>query len=282
MAGAPISAAAGVNPLEVAELLSAGDIKGCCAAVYEHPAVRWLLGDELHPGGERLTRHAFELVDLGPGDRVLDVASGGGDTALLAAAERGCDVVGVDYGAAAVAGAAAAAAERGLGAQVSFVEADAEQLPFKANEFDAILCECALCTFPNKAKAVAEMARVLRPGGRLALTDVTADHDRLPDQLTGAMATIACVGSALSSSGYVALLEAEGFEVTARESADDDVTTMTAAIKDRLRGARILGLDGMVPLEGGLDEALELIDLAQSAVADGALGYGLFAARLAA
>jgi hypothetical protein len=270
-----------VAPLQVVELLDEGDLKGCCAAVYEHPAVRWLLGDELHPGGERLTRRAFELIELTSGDRLLDVASGGGATAMLAAGESGCEVVGVDYGAAAVAGANEAAAELGLGGRVNFVEADAEQLPFAADEFDAVICECSLCTFPDKSRAVSEIARVLRPGGRLALADVTVDHERLPERLSGAMATIACVGSALPRSGYRDLLEAGGFELIALESADDDVVAMTAGIKDRLRGARILGLDAMIPLEGGLDEAIELVDLTEAAAADGALGYALFAARLA-
>lgn len=270
----------GATPLPLVELLDAGDVKGCCAAVYEHPAVRWLLGGELHPGGERLTRRAFELIELSDADRVLDVASGGGSTAMLAAAERGCEVVGVDYGAVAVAGANEAAAERELGQRINFVEADAEQLPFADDDFDALICECSLCTFSDKSQAVTEMARVLRPAGRLALTDVTADHERLPERLSGAMATIACVGAALPPSGYRELLESAGFEVTGVESADADVAAMTVGIKDRLRGARILGFDTMIPLEGGLNEAIELVDLAESAVADGALGYGLFAARL--
>lgn len=56
------------------ELLRGGDVKRCCAAVYAHPAVRWLLGDELHPGGQTTTRRALELIGAGPGERLLDVA----------------------------------------------------------------------------------------------------------------------------------------------------------------------------------------------------------------
>ena len=50
---------------------------------------------------------------------------------------------------------------------------DAERLPLPDNTFDALVCECAFCTFPDKATAAAEFARVLRPGGRVGITDVT-------------------------------------------------------------------------------------------------------------
>ncbi|MGI9557826.1 MAG: class I SAM-dependent methyltransferase [Solirubrobacterales bacterium] len=276
----PPTLAEAVQPVAVAELLEAGDLKGCCAAVYENAAVRWLLGDQLHPGGEDLTRRGLDLIEVGSSDRVLDVASGAGHTALLAAKERGCEAVGVDYGAGAVAQAAAVAQERGLAERVAFVEGDAEQLPFGVAEFDALICECSLCTFPDKVTAVAEMRRVLRAGGRLLLSDVTVEPEQLPEQLTGALATVACVGDALSDRGYRELLESGGFELEDVISARPEVEELTADIKDRLRGARILGFDAMVPLDGGLDAAIELIDLARQAVADGALSYNVYAARL--
>ena len=63
------------------------DPKGCCARLYESDAVRWLLDNQLHPGGERLTRRLAELAGVEPGVRVLDVACGSGATALLLARE---------------------------------------------------------------------------------------------------------------------------------------------------------------------------------------------------
>ncbi|MQA76403.1 MAG: methyltransferase domain-containing protein, partial [Solirubrobacterales bacterium] len=187
------------------ELLAGGDVKACCAAAYEHPLIRWLLGGELHPGGEATTRRSLELLGVGPGERLLDVASGSGASALLAARERGCEVVGVDYGEGAVAGARAAAAAISPPSAVEFVVGDAESLPFGA-EFDAVLCECSLCTFPDKERAVAEIRRVLRVGGRLAICDVVADRARLPARLDGTLATVACVGEALDDAGYRRLL----------------------------------------------------------------------------
>lgn len=277
----PSAADLDVSALQsVAAGLEAGDVKGCCATVYEQPAVRWLLGGELHPGGEDLTRRALDLVGLGAGDRMLDIASGAGTSALLAARERGCEVVGVDYGEGAVAGANAEAQGGGLGDRVSFVRADAEALPFEDDSFDVVLCECALCTFTDKPTAIAEIRRVLRPGGRVAISDVVADHSRLPEDLRGTMATVACVGSALPEQGYRELLEAAGFELTAVESASEDVARMTERVRTRLRGARVLGFEGLVPIEGGLRHAIELAGEAKRAVAEGTLSYSVFAARL--
>ena len=58
-----------LDPQAFAELLCGGDLKGCCAAVYAHPAVRWLLGGELHPGGQATTRRALDLIGVMPGER---------------------------------------------------------------------------------------------------------------------------------------------------------------------------------------------------------------------
>ena len=152
-----------------------GTVKACCAAVYEQDVVALVLGESYHPGGLDLTRHLARTLGLRPGQRVLDVASGPGATALLLAEEFDVAVDGVDLGEASVAKARAAAAERGLGERVRFHIGDAERLPFGDAAFDAVICECAFCTFPAKPVAAAEFARVLRPGGRVGITDVTLD-----------------------------------------------------------------------------------------------------------
>jgi SAM-dependent methyltransferase len=260
------------------ELASGADPKACCAAVYQHPGVHWLLGGELHPGGEATTRRSLELLGVGPGDRLLDVASGAGDSALLAAAELGCAVAGLEYGPVAVATANAAAEAAGLGATARFHRGDAEALPFADGEFDALLCECALCTFPDKPRAVNEMRRVLRPGGRLVISDVVVDRSRLPAELDGALATIACVGAALSRRGYEDLLAGARLHVIASESRDEDAAALAERVHDRLRGMRVMGVDAWSgsPLE--LDRAIELAETARAAIRDGALGYAIVAA----
>jgi arsenite methyltransferase len=248
--------------------------------VYEHPGVRWLLGDELHPGGEATTRRALELIGLRPGARLLDVASGRGDSALLAAREFGCLVTGLEYGRDAVRGAQQAVDAAGLGRRVGFTAGDAEAMPFADAEFDAVLCECSLCTFPNKRRATDEMRRVLRPGGRLALADVVVDRRRLPAELDGAFAVIACVGEALSRRGYEALLADAGFRLIATESRAEDAAALAERVHDRLRGARMLGLDLGPRSPLSVDQAIALVGAGRRAIADRALGYAILAAAL--
>jgi arsenite methyltransferase len=259
-------------------LLAEGDLKTCCAAVYEHPAVRWLLGGELHPGGEATTRRALELIGVGAGDRLLDVASGTGASALLAARELGCSAVGLEYGAPAVDAANAAARAEALDRAVEFRRGDAEDLPFGDAEFDAVLCECSLCLFTDKGRAIDEIRRVLRPGGRLALSDVVVDRSRLPAELDGAMAAVACVGEALSRQGYEQLLAEAGLQLRAVDGRNDDAAALAQRVEDRLRGARVLGIDRMEGAPVAIGDAIDLTRIARRAIAEGSLGYAIFAA----
>jgi arsenite methyltransferase len=262
-------------------LLAEEELKACCAALYENQAVRWFLGDELHPGGETSTRRALALLEAGPDDRLLDVGSGAGASALLAAHDFGCLVAGVDYSEEAVAAAQGTADAAGLCGRVGFIAADAEALPFADGSFDAVLCECSLSTFPDKARAVAEMRRVLRPGGRVAISDVVADSGRLPERLRGRIATLACVGGALPVDGYKRLLAECDLRTVAVESLDVEASRLAERLEDRLRGARLLELCRAHPnaCPFGFEKAIEMVRLARRAVDEGALGYTLIAAR---
>jgi arsenite methyltransferase len=232
----------------------------------------------LHPGGEATTRRALELIGVEPGERLLDVASGTGASALLAAREHGCLVVGVEYGEAAVAEAQRAADEAGLSDRAGFVVGDAEALPFDDGQFDDVLCECSLCTFADKPRALAEIRRVLAPDGRLALCDVVVDQGRVPVKLEGALATVACIGEALSREGYLDLLAGAGLRPTGIESRDEDAAALADRVLDRLRGARVLGLEQAAGSPIATDEAIELVRAARRAIGEGALGYAIFTA----
>ncbi|MGH9540880.1 MAG: class I SAM-dependent methyltransferase [Terriglobales bacterium] len=256
------------------------DRKSCCAAWYESDLARSLLGEAFHPGGLELTARLADRLELGPSRRLLDVAAGRGASALFLAERSGCEVLGLDYGAGNVAAANAAAAQRGLSERVRFQLADAEQLPIADASVDAVLCECAFCTFPEKAAAAAEFARVLRPGGGVGLSDVTraaapatADWDSLP-------AWAACLGGAMAASGYVDALTAAGFEVECVETHDEALRAMARAIRGRLFAAELLIGLKKLQLEGAdLAAARVLAQRAEAAVERGDFGYVLLWAR---
>jgi len=117
---------------------------------------------------------------------------------------------------------------------VRFHVADAERLPFHDATFDAVVCECAFCTFPDKTTAAAELGRVPRPGGRVGITDVSVDRDRLPATPTSLAAWVACIGDARPLEGYAAILTGAGLQVTYSERHDDAVARMIDQIAARL------------------------------------------------
>ena len=144
------------------------------AAVKQRQRATWAAGDYAVVGttlqivGERLC----EAVDLRAGERVLDVAAGNGN-ATLAAARRFAEVTSTDYvGALLDRGRDRAAAER---LPVTFQEADAEALPFGDGEFDVALSTFGVMFTPNQEQAAAELARVIRKGGRVGLANWTPD-----------------------------------------------------------------------------------------------------------
>ena len=251
-------------------------VKGCCAATYETDIVSLLLGESYHPGGIGLTRRLARALDLRPGHAVLDVACGPGSTACLLASEFDVRVDGVDLGPISLTRARQLAAARGLEGRVRFHRGDAERLPFGDATFDAVICECALCTFPDQAGAAAEFARVLRPNGRLGLTDVTLDPSRLDPELATVAGYVACLARARPAAGYASLLAAAGLVVVVSEPHDAALAAMIDQIQSRFR---VLALLGSIPPGIDVDAVLRYTDAAARAVADGVAGYHLLVAR---
>lgn len=249
-------------------------VKACCATSYASEATRFLLGDSFHPGGVELTRELLAALSLRPGSVLLDVASGPGTSALVAARETGCTVVGVELSPDNVERARAAAAADHLD-RVTFLQGDAESLPLDGASVDAALCECALCLFPDKPAAAAEIARVLRPGGVVAISDVTADPERLPPELRTLTAWASCVADARPLDEIAGILAAAGLRVRSTESRSALALSLVERIEGRLRVARMLGDRIPADLAGSVESGLQLTAAARDAIATGALGYGL-------
>ena len=256
-------------------------LKACCAAAYAQDWVSLLLGDSLHPGGLELTRRLGTLLQLGPDDRVLDLACGLGATSVFLATEFGCHVTGVDYGAEQVDRASEAAAAAGVSHRTAFRVGDAENLPFDPSSFTAVICECSFCTFPSKDRAAAEMGRVLAPGGRLGLTDLTVNGP-LPEELQGLAAWVACVADARPVAEYAATLAAHGFATVVTEDHPAALSRLIADIQTRLLGVTVMARLGKVDLgDVDLTDAQRLVRLARDATRAGTLSYGLITATTA-
>jgi SAM-dependent methyltransferase len=122
---------------------------------------------------ERITNtirdiHALviERVDPKPGERVLDAATGTGAVAILAA-QRGADVVGMDLAPVLIETARERAAQEGV--SVQFDVGDAEEMPYEDASFDVVTSTCGVMFAPDHEAVASELARVTKPGGRIAL-----------------------------------------------------------------------------------------------------------------
>ena len=129
----------------------------------------WSAGNYLTVGSafQLMSELLCEALDLRPGQKVLDVAGGTGN-AGIAAARRWCKVTVTDFIPYMLEAARGRAKAEGLA--VDFRVADAESLPFKDNEFDAVLSAIGVMFAPNQEKSAAELLRVCKPGGKIGLT----------------------------------------------------------------------------------------------------------------
>ena len=257
------------------DALHPAEVKRCCASLYASDWASLLLGESLHPGGPALTSRLGVLLGLAPGHRVLDVASGPGRSAVYLAERFGCAVTGVDLAQENVAAARAAATRSAGAGRVRFLQGDAEALPFADGAFDAVVCECALCTFPDKPAACGELSRVLRPGGRVGLSDLTVSGPQ-PDDLASLLAWVACVADARPVVGYQGLLEDAGFAVDHVERHDAALRQMVVSIRARLLGAELLvKLRRLEPAGVDLGQARAIARSVERAIDAGTLGYAL-------
>jgi arsenite methyltransferase len=249
------------------------ELKSCCATLYESDFARMLLGDSFHPGGVRLTQLLGEKLKLGHGIRVLDVASGKGESAIFLAQHFGCEVTGIDFGAENVREAQRRAATAGVGHLATFRQGDAEKIDLPDASFDALICECAFCTFPDKNAASREFARLLRPGSGVGLSDLTRSAV-LPAELQGLLAWIACIADARPVTEYAQYLTEAGFVAIKIEPHDEALGEMVRDIQGKLLGTELMSKLKKLDLEGiDFTQAKTLARAAADAVRTQTLGY---------
>ena len=242
----------------------------CCAAFYEQDWVQAVLGDSFHPGGAELSARLVRGLHLPPKSRVLDVACGIGTTARLMADEFGLDVVGLDASAANV-----AKAESLLrGEMAAFVTGDAATLPFPDDSFDAVVCECAVSTFADQARVVAEFARVLKPGGVVGITDMVVEGE-LPEDIAGVIAPWTCLAAARSVVGYQSIFLSAGLRVVEYADESSSLRKLVADLKRKLLVAGLGRSLGAIPGLDGLDLGglRELLNRAGGLVRNGTVQY---------
>ena len=250
-------------------------VKQCCAVLYESDFAKMLLGDSFHPGGLKLTERLGTLLQLTAQSRVLDIASGNGTSALFLAERFGCEVVGIDYSKQNVDQANTLAESKGLGSRVRFRQGDAERLALDDASFDAVICECAFCTFPNKVSAAREFARILQRNGRVGLSDLTRGPV-LPKELDGLLAWVACIADAQPIARYQSYLVDAGFRIEHTEERDEALLEMVNQIRMRLLGAEVMiGLKKLDLPNVDFAAAKQTAQAAQAAVKQGALGYAV-------
>ena len=194
---------------------------GCCgAATAEEPG----FGAELYaaPDRDRLPDSALlaslgcgnptAVAELHQGEKVLDLGSGGGIDVLLSARRVGPSgkAYGLDMTEEMLALARANAAEAGA-TNVDFLKGQIEAIPLPAATVDVVISNCVVNLSTDKPAVFAETFRVLKPGGRIGITDVVAEDQLSPSDRAERGAWVGCIAGALSKGEYEAGLAAAGF-----------------------------------------------------------------------
>jgi len=154
----------------------------------------------------------LSVADLRPGETVLDLGSGGGLDVLLSARRVAPD--GLAYGLDASSDMLTLARANAGQAQIinaRFLRGRIENIPLPDNYVDVVISNCVINLSADKPRVLAEAFRVLKPGGRLGISDVTADEDTDPELLTRSEQQVGCLAGALTQREYERLLVAEGF-----------------------------------------------------------------------
>ena len=173
------------------------------------------------------------LASLQPGQTVLDLGSGAGLDCFFAAKKVGETgyVIGVDMTPEMIQRATSSAQRMNL-KNVEFRQGYLEDLPVEANTVDVIISNCVINLSPDKTKVFAEAFRVLKPGGKLAVSDIVTDGP-LPQSIKQSLSAWAgCVAGAVEASEYIGMMEAVGFTNVSVNPVFFDKATVDSALDD--------------------------------------------------
>ena len=258
--------------------IGATSVAACCANIYSHPAARWLMGESFHPGGLTLTERVASLAGISRGSRVLDAGSGRGASAVHLAKQLGCQVLGLTLEEEGVVAGQALAERECVTGQVAFRQGDILAAELEESAFDTVLMECVLSIVLDKRAALTRLAGALRPGGRLALTDVTVNGP-LPAELQGVLAVAGCVGDARPLKEYRRLVEGAGLQVRTVEDLPEVAIATVRNVKTKLLMAEVGVKLGKLAVDQALiQQGKQVVDGVQRLIAEGTLGYGLLVA----
>lgn len=167
-----------------------------------------------HMGGRGATDELISLCDIRGGQSILEVGCGVGATSAYLATAHDCRVTAVDISDGMIGRARERAVRRGASLDISFVCADAQQLPFHDGRFDAVIDESVIAFAQDKERAIREYVRVTKPGGSVGLNQVTWTREP-PSELARYAALIMAGAEFLTADGWSTLLEGAGLEESA-------------------------------------------------------------------
>ena len=190
-----------------------------------------------------------------------------------------CHVTGLELGREATVASRQRSLNEPVPASTSFVRGDAEMPPFRSGAFDAVIIECATSLFVDKPAAIAEVRRLLRPGGVIGLSDVTVEPGSLPPELDSTVGMMLCLTDALPVAGYPALLEAAGFDTVECSDLSNEVLSLLNELRGKLSLWRGLADAATASSATDLtDIAPGLLERVEKLVLQGQIGYWLYVA----
>ena len=185
------------------------------------------------------------VAELREGEIVLDLGSGGGIDVILSAKRVGPTgtAYGVDMTDEMLALAQRNTREAGI-TNAHFLKGVIEQIPLPAESVDVVISNCVINLSVDKPAVLAEIGRVVRPGGRIGISDVVAEDGLTPDDRAERGSYVGCIAGALSKGEYEAGLEAAGFERISVE--------FTHEVADGMHGAIVKAVKASDPTSKGL------------------------------